>query len=375
MHRLKLTNAKLDTLVAGIRSIAEQTEPLGKLLTHMEIADQLNLSRVSCSIGVILIIFESRPDCLPQIIALALRSGNGLVLKGGKEAERSNNLLHRLIVETIESATQNRVSGNLVGLVTTRSEIPSLLELDDVIDLCIPRGSASLVRYIKEHTKIPVMGHADGICHLYVDEFADVNKAVRIAVDSKTDYPSACNALETLLLNEATLSNGTAEKVLEALRQKGVSILGSERAIELGLASERVFQFSMEYGDLTLAVEIVSSVEAAIDHIHQYGSGHTDSIVTEDAQIAEKFVSTVDSACVFHNASTRFADGYRFGLGAEVGVSTSRIDPRGPVGVEGIMASKWILKSASERGHTASSFAANTSDGPQEHYTFRQLPL
>lgn len=271
VSRLKLTHAKLATLVEGIRSIASQTEPIGQLLQRTELAEGLMLDKSSCSIGVLLIIFESRPDCLPQISALAIRSGNGLLLKGGKEAEHSNAFLHKIIADTIESATKGKVSRDVIGLVTSRADISSLLKLDKYIDLVIPRGSGALVKHIKDNTHIPVMGHAEGVCHVYVDSSADVDKAVRIVVDAKTDYPSACNAAETLLLHEDTVTSGAADKIMRALRVAGVSLFGGPHAVKAGLTDQAAKDMSTEYGGLAMTVEIVSSLQEAVEHINAYG--------------------------------------------------------------------------------------------------------
>ena len=313
LKRLKLTSEKIKTLVDGIRSIAVQPEPIGQLLLKTELSDGLILDKITSPIGVLLIIFESRPDCLPQIAALAIRSGNGLVLKGGKEAEKSNALLHSIVVEAIESLSNEKLGGGVIGMVTTRDEITSLLELDKYIDLVIPRGSGEMVKYIKENTRIPVMGHAEGVCHVYVDCEASAATAESVVVDSKTDYPSACNAVETLLLHRDTISSGLADNLLRALRKEGVTLYGGEHAVLCGLigVAEQAVDLSKEYGDLAMTVEVVGSLEEAVSHIHLHGSGHTECIVTENSEKAEIFLQSVDSACVFHNASTRFADGYR----------------------------------------------------------------
>jgi len=357
LNRLKLSHAKLQTVVEGIRSLAAQDDPIDQLLSKTELAEGLLLDKVSCPIGVLLIIFESRPDCLPQIAALAIRSGNGLLLKGGKEAHYSNNCLYGIIQEAIEEASSGQVSGDVIGLINDRSDVKKLLAMDLHIDLVIPRGSNELVSFIKSNTKIPVMGHADGVCHVYVDSECDAVKASRIVVDAKTDYPSACNAAETLLLHIDTVESGMAESLLRLLRSSGVMLHGGPNAAKLGLVDQLAADMHTEYGDLNLTVEVVTGVDEAIAHINAHGSGHTECIVTENAETAEHFIRRVDSACVFHNASTRFADGYRFGLGAEVGISTGRIHARGPVGVEGLMTTKWILRSVSHIGHTAASFA------------------
>ena len=396
LKRLALSADKIQTLCAGIRAIAAQPEPLGRVQSRTELASGLVLEKVSASIGVLLIIFESRPDCLPQIAALAIRSGNGVLLKGGKEAEHSNRLLHEIICSAIEASTNGRLSGSLVALLQGREEVPHLLSLDSHIDLVIPRGSAQLVRYIKENTRIPVMGHAEGVCHVFVDAQADPSKALKVVLDSKVDYPSACNAAETLLLHSSLLSaDGDAndaaaagvsspgggglmvERLLRALRQAGVALYGGPRAVALGLTDRSMDAsqggFSREYGDMALTVEVVSSLQEAVDHIHAHGSGHTESIITEDSRAAAAFLQSVDSACVFHNASTRFADGFRFGLGAEVGISTGRIHARGPVGVEGLLTSKWLLRSESASGHTVGGFSSAVPPEQRCVYTHKSL--
>ncbi|PNY08086.1 delta-1-pyrroline-5-carboxylate synthase-like protein, partial [Trifolium pratense] len=274
----------ISSLAKSVRVLADMEEPVGQILKRTELADELVLEKISSPLGVLLIIFESRPDALVQIAALAIRSGNGLLLKGGKEARRSNAALHKVIT----SAIPDTVSGKLIGLVTSRDEIPDLLKLDDVIDLVVPRGSNKLVSQIKASTKIPVLGHADGICHIYVDKAANIDMAKQIVKDAKTDYPAACNAMETLLVHkDLSCTGGLNELILELQRE-------------------------------------------------------------EDSEVAETFLSQVDSAAVFHNASTRFCDGARFGLGAEVGISTSRIHARGPVGVEGLLTNKWILRGSGQ---------------------------
>eukprot|EP01032_Pedospumella_encystans_P021650 gene21650-24549_t len=330
LNRLRLTKDKIFTLVKGIRAVAAQEDPIGKLLGKTELAEGLILDKVSCPIGVLLVIFESRPDCLPQIAALALRSGNGLVLKGGKEAEATNGCLYAIVRDAIHDATDGAVSSDTIGLVQSHDEINELLKLDDLIDLVIPRGSNSLVSFIKSHTRIPVMGHADGVCHVYVDADADMAMAARIVIDSKIDYPSACNAAESLLIHECHVNTGAADKLLRALRSKGVALYGGPEAVKQGLTEQIAVDLHREYGDLQITVEVVRSMQHAVQHINTHGSGHTECIVTENAETAELFTRTADSACVFHNASTRFADGFRFGLGAEVGISTGRIHARGP---------------------------------------------
>jgi len=344
--RLLLTEEKIQTLAGGIRQIADQANPLGVIKSKRELSDGLELTQVTVPIGVLLVIFESRPDCLPQISALALASGNGLLLKGGKEALNSLEALHEVIGDAIENSTNGKISRDIICLVTSRSQVTELLVLDDVIDLVIPRGSNELVSYIKQHTKIPVLGHSDGVCHVYVDASANIEDAEKIVIDSKTDYPSACNAMETLLLHVNLLQSGGAFRLLTALRAAGVKCLGGPNAMKAGLCDYPAQKFKCEYGDLTCTIEIVDSMDHAIQWIHNHGSSHTEVIVCEkDSQIGEDFLEKVDAACVFMNASSRFSDGYRFGLGAEVGISTGRIHARGPVGVEGLLTTKWQLRS------------------------------
>lgn len=341
--RLPLPDRKLDALVDGVRSIARQSEPLGRVVQARQLGEGLELEQVTAAIGVLLIIFESRPDALPQIAALALRSGNGLLLKGGKEATRSNRVLH----EVITGALAPEVPAAAVSLVEGRAAIAELLELDDVIDLVIPRGSGALVSAIQKGTRIPVLGHAEGVCHVYVDAGADADKAASIVLDSKTDYPAACNAMEGLLLHRDR-ADDLGPRLVAALQDAGVSVSGGpEAAARYGLPEAA--DLGHEYGDMACAISLVDGVQDAIAHVHRHGSGHTEAIVTEDPAAAQAFLGGVDAACVFHNASTRFADGYRFGLGAEVGISTGRIHARGPVGVDGLLTTRWKLRGD---GHT-----------------------
>eukprot|EP00522_Entomoneis_paludosa_P008792 CAMPEP_0172446836 /NCGR_PEP_ID=MMETSP1065-20121228/6319_1 /TAXON_ID=265537 /ORGANISM="Amphiprora paludosa, Strain CCMP125" /LENGTH=794 /DNA_ID=CAMNT_0013198025 /DNA_START=63 /DNA_END=2447 /DNA_ORIENTATION=+ len=367
--RLKLTPAKLETLASGLRQIADLPDPLNVVKAKRELADGLELSQTTVPIGVLMIIFESRPDSMPQISALALASSNGLLLKGGKEATNSNAAIHKVIGDAIEAGSNGEITRDIIGLVTSRGQVADMLSLDDVIDLVIPRGSNALVSYIKANTKIPVLGHADGVCHVYIDSSAPAEVAPKIVVDSKTDYPSACNAMETLLVHEDAVSNGVAAKCLMSLRAEGVKCLGGPRAMKMGLCEHAAKEMKCEYGDLTCMVEVVSNVDEAIDWIHAYGSGHTESIIcAPDSGVGEDFLRRVDAACVFKNASTRFADGFRFGLGAEVGISTGRIHARGPVGVEGLLTTKWQLRSGGE--DIVGDFGG---DSPTKKYTHKEL--
>nr|ANR02121.1 delta1-pyrroline-5-carboxylate synthetase 2 [Lilium regale] len=360
ISRLTMKPGKIFSLSKSIRVLADMEDPIGHILKRTELADGLVLEKTSCPLGVLLIVFESRPDALVQIASLAVRSGNGLLLKGGKEAMRSNAILHKVIT----GAIPNTVGEQLIGLVTSRDEIPDLLKLDDVIDLVIPRGSNKLVSEIKATTKIPVLGHSDGICHVYIDKSANMEMAKRIVLDAKTDYPAACNAMETLLIHKDLLKSDIINDLIVDLRGEGIELYGGPRANE-ELDIPLVHSFHHEYSSTACTVEIVDDIHAAIDHIHQHGSAHTDCIVTEDREVAELFLHQVDSAAVFHNASTRFCDGARFGLGAEVGISTSRIHARGPVGVDGLLTTRWLL-----RGN------GQVVDGDKELvYTHKNLPL
>jgi len=338
--RLKFNDAKLQDAVAGIQSLIELPDPVGVTLGGTELDSQLDLYKVSCPIGVLGIVFESRPDALVQISTLALKSGNAVLLKGGSEALHTNRALAEVIYH---AAVQAGLPEGWMTLLETRQDVQNMLGLDDYIDLIIPRGSNAFVRYIMDHTRIPVLGHADGICHVYIDRDADIDKAVRIAVDSKCQYPAVCNAMETLLVDKPV-----AGDVLCLLKAEygrlGVELRGDDRTcavIEINRATEE--DWSTEYNDLILSIKIVDGVEEAIEHINTYSSGHTDAIVTENAKTAKRFLSLVDSADVFWNCSTRFSDGYRYGLGAEVGISTNKIHARGPVGLEGLVIYKWIL--------------------------------
>jgi glutamate-5-semialdehyde dehydrogenase len=320
--RLALNEPKLRDVINGIEQIAAMDDPVGRLVEETELDEGLILRKVQSPIGVLAMIYESRPDAGPQIATLAIRSGNAVLLKGGREAIHTNAAIGTIIREVL----QKHGVEDAVQLVSTREEIAELLKMDDLINLVIPRGSNEMVRTIQQSTKIPVLGHADGVCHVYLDEFADPEKAARIAVDSKAQYPAVCNAAETLLVHSKFSGR---EKVLAALHEAGVEVRDSG--------------FGSEYLDLIMNMKLVDSLDEAIDHIHKYGSAHTDSIVTENKENARRFLNEVDSAGVFWNASTRFADGFRYGFGAEVGVSTNKTHARGPVGMEGLLIYKYQL--------------------------------
>ncbi|MBW4681254.1 MAG: glutamate-5-semialdehyde dehydrogenase [Microcoleus vaginatus WJT46-NPBG5] len=349
--RLKLDETKLKGAIAGVRDVGKLPDPVGAVQIHRQLDEGLILKRITCPLGVVGVIFEARPDALIQITALALKSGNGVILKGGQEAVRSCQALVKAIHQGLSTTA---VKSDAVQLLTTREEIQALLKLDEYVDLIIPRGSNSFVRFVQENTRIPVLGHADGICHLYVDKAADIEKAVTIAVDAKTQYPAACNAIETLLVHQEIAAE-FLPAVAKALQERNVELRGDERSREfINVVPATEADWSTEYSDLILSIKIVDSLAEAIDHINTYGSKHTDAIATEDAAAAETFLNQVDAAGVFHNCSTRFADGFRYGFGAEVGISTQQMPPRGPVGLEGLITYKY--KVAGD-GHIAATYS------------------
>ncbi|GMH32266.1 hypothetical protein BSKO_00100 [Bryopsis sp. KO-2023] len=363
MKRLKLKPDKIKQLAQGIRQIADSKEPIGNLISKTQIMKGLVLDKITVPIGVLLIIFEARPDALPQIAALAIKSGNGLLLKGGKEAAKSNSLLHRIIGDAIEEVAPE-VGRSVIGLVQTRAAIGELLKLDSVIDLVIPRGSNSFVSYIQNNTKIPVMGHSDGICHIYVDDEGDLGMALSVCVDAKVDYCAACNAVEKILVHESWAKGDGLKKIADALVDAGVKVnKGTHPSLD-GFDLPKAPSPKIEYSSMEVTLEVVGSLDEAVRHINQYSSKHTDSIITTNKEKAEEFIKRIDSACVFHNTSTRWADGFRFGLGAEVGISTSRIHARGPVGVEGLLSTKWVLRG---NGHVVK------GDYLKDEYTMSEL--
>lgn len=340
LKRLRFDAPKIAEACAGLRSLIALPDPVGATLSATQLDDRLTLYRVSRPIGVIGVIFESRPDALVQISALCLKSGNAVLLKGGSEAAATNRILADIIARASREAG---MPDGWLNLMETRDDVAAMLGMDANIDLIIPRGSNEFVRHIMDNTRIPVLGHADGICHIYIDRAADLEMARRIAVDSKTQYVAVCNAAETLLVHAAV-----APDLLPALREdleaRGVEIRGCERTaaiIAVNPATEE--DWRTEYLDLVVSIRVVDSLEAAIDHINRYGSGHTDVIVSADRSRALRFMDFVDTADVFVNCSSRFCDGFRFGLGAEVGISTNKIHARGPVGLEGLLIYQWRL--------------------------------
>ena len=325
-NRLKLDENKMRDMIQGIRDIAKLDDPIGKILLKRELDSDLVLTKVSCPIGVLGIIFEARPDVISQISSLAIKSSNAVILKGGKESTNTN----KKILEIINNAlkTINNFPQNVIQQVFSHDDVNEMLKCDQYINLIIPRGGNSLVKFIKENTNIPVLGHASGICHIFVDKTADIKLAKRVVIDAKTQYPSACNSIETLLIHK---DFSKTEELLLALRNANIKLIDNPTS------------WDTEYGDKILSYKFVSTVEEAIEHINTYGSGHTDCILTQDKANAEKFMSEVDSAGVYHNVSTRFADGFRYGFGAEVGISTNKTHSRGPVGLEGLTIYKYKL--------------------------------
>ena len=352
MARLKLDEVKLEGAIAGVRQLAELADPLGRRQLHRELDDGLVLERVSVPLGVVGVIFEARPDAVIQIASLAIRSGNGAILKGGREAECTNKAVMAALQQGLVATS---VSPEALALLTTREDSLALLRLEGLVDLIIPRGSNELVRFIQDNTRIPVLGHADGVCHLYVDAEADPDQAVAIALDSKVQYPAACNAMETLLVH-ADIAEIFLEKAIPAFQAEGVRLLGDPGACSLGISEAAAdADWSTEYLALTLSVRVVDDLAAALEHIRRYGSRHTEAIATRNVSTAERFLRSVDSAGVYHNCSTRFADGFRYGFGAEVGISTQTLPPRGPVGLEGLVTYRYRLRGD---GHTAADYAS-----------------
>lgn len=340
VKRLTFSEAKIEDLVDGIKSLIALEDPVGVKQQETKLDDDLVLTRISAPIGVIGVIFESRPDALVQISTLCLKSSNGVILKGGSEAINTNKILAKVINEATVSCGMPE---GWITLATTREEVNEMLDMHEYIDLLIPRGSNQFVQYIMNNSKIPVLGHADGICHTYIDKYADIDMAVKVAVDAKTQYVSVCNATETILVH-SDIAPKLLPSLKEALEAKSVEILGCDKTckiIQVGYADDS--EWVTEYLDYKVSIKVVDSLDEAIEHINNYGSGHTDAIITACQQSAELFMDRVDSGNVYWNCSTRFADGFRYGFGAEVGVSTSKIHARGPVGLEGLLIYKYKL--------------------------------
>jgi glutamate-5-semialdehyde dehydrogenase len=364
--RLCVKQHGIAEMAERVREVAHLADPLGRRLAATELDNGLVLYKETCPLGLIGVVFESRPDVVPQVAALALKSGNALILKGGAEAAHSNRVLVSIWRECLAAFTS--VPADSIGLLETRADTKELLELECGVDLIIPRGSRELVRFVAKHSRAPVLGHGEGICHVYVDSAADIQKALDITYDSKVQYPAACNAAETLLVHQA-VSRAFLPGLVSKLKAAGVELRGCPRTIAL-LQNETIMHateqdWSTEYSDLILSVKIVDSVEDAIEHIHRYGSGHTEAIVTEDPEAAARFMNEVDAAGVYHNASTRFADGYRYGLGAELGISTNKLHARGPMGLDGLTTYKYKLHGD---GHTVAQYVNG-----EKHFKHRAL--
>ncbi len=341
LSRLQLTKTKLKGCIEGVLKVSNLADPIGKRELHRKLDENLILERVTVPLGVLGVIFESRPDALIQIASLAVRSGNGALLKGGSEAKATNQAIMNSLNKGLKKSD---IGSGALSLLTTRQESLGLLRLDRFVNLIIPRGSNELVQFIQENTRIPVLGHADGICHLYVDNSIDIDKAISIALDSKIQYPAACNAIETLLIHE-DVAEIFLKKALPIFSNAGVTLKGDARSQSLGVKNKAdEVDWSTEYLDLILSIKIVCNADEAIEHIRKYSSRHTEAIVTDNKEVAEKFLSSVDSAGVYHNCSTRFADGFRYGFGAEVGISTQTLPPRGPVGLEGLVTYRYYLR-------------------------------
>jgi glutamate-5-semialdehyde dehydrogenase len=377
-QRLKLDKTKLLGVVEGVRQIAAMADPVGKTTLTRELDEGLVLCRLTCPIGVVAVIFESRPDAMPQIFSLCLKTGNAVLLKGGTEAEHSN----RIVFNTMQAAArQAGLPAEAFALLETRADVKELLAADGLVDLIIPRGSGSLVRYIQNNTRIPVLGHADGICHIYIDESADIATAIAVTLDSKVQYPSACNSVETVLIHRSALAGvlgglcAALQKYDVELRLDDLCLKTVEEAVRDGntlnidctkIKSASQDDWTSEYCDLILSIKTVDSMQEAIAHINKYGSAHTEAMIAADESRFAEFFAQVNSAGVFLNASTRFADGFRYGFGAEVGISTARLHPRGPVGLEGLVTYKYKLTG---NGHLVADYS-----GPQARkFTHRNL--
>ncbi len=367
MKRLRFDEKKLQDVCAGITQLITLPDPLGEVLLNRQLDEGLVLRRISCPIGVIGVIFEARPDALVQISSLCIKSGNCAILKGGRETAHTNAALFRVLHEAVLNAGLPAYS---LVLAQERSEIAELLSCDEYVDLLIPRGSNQFVRYIMDNTRIPVMGHAEGVCHLYVDAKCDRDQALKIIADAKTQYPVACNAVETILVNRAA-ANDFLPALAQMAERENILIYGTEEVcgvIRCERMPEEKDAFHHEYGDLQMTVALVSDVKEAVDHINRYGSHHTDGILTTDDEAAAYFMRMTDSAGVYRNCSTRFADGFRYGFGAEVGISTGKLHARGPVGLGGLVTYKYLLDGD---GHIVGDYASGRR---QFHFIDKDCP-
>jgi len=353
--RLALNENKVRGMAEGVRSVGRLPDPVGRMLRQTELDEGLILTQVSCPIGVIGAIFESRPDAVPQIASLCLKSGNAVILKGGSEAQHSNKILVDVLSRALASVAG--VPAAAVQMIETRAEVAEMLKEEENINLVVPRGSNAFVKYIQDNTRIPVLGHSEGICHGYIDAEADLERAIKVVLDSKMQYPAACNAMETLLIHQ-DIAPLALPRLVREFHAQGVELVGCLKTCSLatGVAKASEEEWDTEYNDLKLALRVVTDLGEAIDFINTHGSGHTDVILTEDSARAERFQNEVDSASVLWNASTRFADGFRYGLGAEIGISTNKTHARGPVGLEGLVIYKYKL---SGRGHTVADYSGD----------------
>ena len=365
LARLRMNDKSVGEIAQKVRSVVRLADPLGRRLAVTEMDEGLVLTKETCPLGVVAVVFESRPDVLPQVAALALKSGNAILLKGGSEAVRTNEVLMTIWQEAL--AESGEIPDGTAQMLQSRADVMELLTLDKDVDLLIPRGGKEFVGKISRQSRIPVLGHGEGICHVYVHAAADLRKAERIVLDAKMDYPAACNSVETLLVDEAVAAEFLS-KMVATLLAAGVEVRGCTRTLaivksnEVKEASDE--DWATEYGDLILSVKVVNGVDEAIAHIHEYGSAHTEAIVTEDLAAAEKFLNEVDAAGVYHNASTRFADGYRYGFGAEVGISNGKLHARGPMGMDGLTTYKYKLRGT---GQTVTEYKAG------KRFTHREL--
>ena len=352
--RLQTSERGVEGMAAKMREVANLADPLGRILKTTELDSGLRLEKVTCPLGVVGIVFESRPDVVPQVVSLTLRSGNAVLLKGGVEAAASNQTLVSILRNSL--AAFPSIPSDAFNLLHSREDVNEMLSLENDIDLIIPRGSKEFVKYVAERSRVPVLGHGEGICHVYVDAAAALKKACDVVLDSKVQYPAACNAAETLLVHRE-IAPVVLHEILAALAKAGVEIRGCEKTIAIApnatVLTATDEDWATEYSDLRISVKVVDSLDDAIAHINLYGSKHTESIITEDEEAARRFMEEVDAAGVYHNASTRFADGYRYGLGAELGISTSKLHARGPVGLEGLTTYKYKLFGD---GHTVASY-------------------
>jgi glutamate-5-semialdehyde dehydrogenase len=359
LKRLKTSSAGVKEMARQVRDVAKLEDPLGRVLATTELDDGLTLQKVSYALGVVAVIFESRPDAVPQVGSLAIKTGNGLVLKGGAEARQTNRVLVSVWHEALAAVSPTLRPA--ICALTDRADVARILEMDRDIDLVVPRGSTEFVNYVFEHSRIPVLGHGSGICHIYVDSAADQKMAKEVIVDAKVQYPAACNSVEKVLVHQQ-IAEEFLPALVDALQSAGVEVRGCSHTTRLLPHSQIVpateEDWHTEYGDLKITVKVVSDMDEAVDHINRYGSRHTESILTQNDRAAEVFMDEVDAASVFHNASTRFADGFRYGLGAELGISNSKLHARGPVGMEGLLTYKYKLHGS---GQTVADYAQGKS--------------